>query len=140
MRVPLPAATVETIQVIIPDERERGDQHRGQDEETDRESEEVELPLEGAVGVEIYRPDVHEHLDDVRDDGESPRDDSPAGHEAGACGGAVVLRAVVVVVVLRGREAAQFHRALGGGGEGDGAERVGRGHDLLARSWRCSVL
>lgn len=106
--VPVPPSPMETVQVVVPHQGDGGHEHSGENKIADRQAKQVVLLTEGALGVDVGCPDVHKELYDVRDDGEGPGDDIPAGTQAGGHGGVVGRRGTMP----RGGQATQLHRAL----------------------------
>ena len=136
MWVPLSPSPVEPVQVVVPDQREGGDEYSGQHQVADRYAKQVILAHKVAVSVDVGDPDVDKDLYDVGDDGEGPGDDLPAGAQTGPGRGAAGRRGDVM---WRG-QAAQLHSPLSGrhGRDGIGRlERLGSGH-FAVTSFACS--
>lgn len=78
MWVTVPPSPMETVQVVVPYERDGGKNHRGQWEVRQREPKEY---IEVVVSVGVRCPGKDKDLDDVEYDGEEPREDAPTGEE-----------------------------------------------------------
>ena len=102
--VPLPPSPMETVQVVVPDQRDGCYEDGWQHQVPERQAKQVILLGEGTGGVDVGYPDIHKQFYDVSDDRESPRNDLPTGPQAGADGG--VIRRGGGGVMVWGGEAA----------------------------------
>ena len=86
--VAVPSSPMETVQVVVPYERDSGENHRGQWQVGQGESKEY---IEVIFSIGVRHPGEDKDLDDVKDNGEEPRKDSPTGQEAAECRMEVVV-------------------------------------------------
>ena len=81
MWVAIPSPPVVAIQIVVPDQRDSGQNDGGEREVGQGEpKQQVEI----AVPVGEGRPGQDENLKNVENDGDEPGTDSPTRHEAGA--------------------------------------------------------